>query len=328
MKYRIEIPRRAALLLALVTFTTGAAHAQPWPDKPIKLLAPSTPGGPPDVYARALADHLSKALGQPVVVENVPAAGGMIAAQQIQRAPADGYTLLVNTAGMMTITPNANTLAKYRGGDFVQICQGVEAGLVLAAHPSIGAKNYNELANWIRGQKTAPTYSSYSAGSPAHFLGYQLAEALKVDMTHVPYKSSPQQITDMIGGVAPLGFVQIGTAGPHIKAGKLVAFATTGEQRSAHLPEVPTVKEVGLPQLATTVWFGLSGPKNLSPAIVRRLTEVHEQLTASAEFKSRMATAGLEASPGVCGDKFLAKMNAETDRWGRVVKATGFVATN
>ena len=318
----------AVLVLTGFALATSGAHAQGWPDRAIKLLAPSAPGAAPDLYARALGDHLSKVLGQPVVVENVPAAGGLIAAQQILRAAPDGYTLLVNTAGMMTITPNANPVAKYRGGDFTQICQGVEAGLVLASHPSTGAKNYGALADWIRAQNPAPTYSSYSAGSPAHFLGYQLSEALKVDMTHVPYKSSPQQVTDMIAGVAPLGFALISTAGPQIKAGKLVPFATTGNGRSPQLPDVPTVAEIGLPQLTTTVWFGLSAPKDMPPAIVRRLTEAHEQLTASPEFKSRMAAGGLDTTPALCGDVFLKKMIAETDRWARIVKATGFVATN
>lgn len=318
---------RTTLLIGLLA-TTPWAQAQSWPEKPIKLLAPSTPGGPPDVYARALADNLAKALGQAVIVENMPAAGGMIAAQSILRAPNDGYTLMVNTAGMMTITPTANPKANYRGTDFTQICQGVEAALVLASHPSLGTKSFKDLSQWIKAQKTPPTYSSYSPGSPAHFLGYQLSDALKVDMTHVPYKSSPQQITDMIGGVAPLGFVQIATASPHIKAGKLVAYATTSEHRDPQLPDLPTVTEVGLPQLTTTVWFGLSGPKNLPTAIAKRLTEAHQKMTASPEFRTRMANAGLSTSQDICGEKFTAKMSQETERWTRVVKVTGFVADN
>lgn len=317
--------RRSALLLIGVLAAATAAQAQGWPERAVKLLAPSAPGGPPDIYARALADQLSRTLGQPVVVENVPAGGGLIAAQQLQRAK-DGHTLLVNTAGMMTITPNANPLAKYRAGDFTQICQGVEASLVLAASPQIGAKTYGDLVSWARAQKPPPTYSSYSLGSPAHFLGYQWSEALQVDMTHVPYRSSPQQVTDMLGGVAPLGFVLVSTASPHIQAGKLVAYAVTGGQRSPQLPNVPTVAEVGLPQLTTTVWFGLTAPKDTPPAVVRRLTEAHEQLTAMPEFKARMAAGGLETSHGICGDSFVAKMNQETERWARIIKATGFVA--
>lgn len=316
---------RAALfaLMAMATF----AHAQAWPEKAIKLITPSAAGGPPDVYARALADHLTKALGQPVIVEPAPAAGGMIGAQQILRAQPDGYTLLVNTAGMMTITPNVNRRAQYKGSDFAQICQGVEAALVLAANPQLGPKNFTQLSQWVKSQKVAPTYSSYSAGSPAHFLGHQLSEALKVDMMHVPYKSSPQQVTDMLGGVAPLGFVSIGTAAPHIAAGKLVAYATTGSKRSPQLPDVPTVGEAGFPQLASTVWFGLSGPKNLPRAVVQRLTAAHEQIMASPEFQARISAAGMTVTPGICGDAFLKKINEETERWDRVVKATGFVAT-
>jgi tripartite-type tricarboxylate transporter receptor subunit TctC len=319
-------PFRRLALLGLLPLCLSAAHAQAWPDKAIKLLAPSTAGGPPDVYARALADHLSKTLGQAVVVENVPAVGGMIAAQQILRAPADGYTLLVNTAGMMTITPSANPKARYQGADFTQICQGVEAALVLAANPQLGPKTYPQLVQWLKAEKNPPTYSSYSPGSPAHFLGYQLSEALKVEMTHIPYKSSPQQITDMIGNVTPLGFVQIATASPHIKAGKLIAFATTGTQRSPQLPDVPTVGEIGLPQLATTVWFGLSAPKGVPAPIIQRLTEAHQQFAASQEAQARMVTAGLTLTPGICGDRFLKTMETESVRWGRVIKASGFVA--
>ena len=323
-----KLLKNAVLLGGLCLATAPWCLAQTWPEKPVRVMAPSNAGGPPDLYARALADHFAKALGQPFVVETAPAAGGMIAAQAVLRAPADGYTLLVNTAGMMTITPNANPKANYKGDDFTLICQGVETALVLASHPSITAKNYAELATWIKGQKVPPTYSSYSPGSPAHFLGYQLGEALKVDMTHVPYKSSPSQVTDMVGGTAPLGFVQIATAAPHVKAGKLTAYATTGAQRSPQIPDVPTLAELGLPQLTTAVWFGFSGPKNLPAPVVKRLIDAHQQMVISSEFKTRMATAGLNPTPDVCGDKFLAKINQETARWGRVVKATGFSSDN
>lgn len=312
--------------LTMLGLSAAITQAQAWPEKPIKLLAPSTAGGPPDVYARALADHMARALGQPVIVENIPAGGGMIAAQQIMRAPADGYTLLVNTAGMMTITPNANPRAQYKVSDFAQICQGVDAALVLATNQQLGPKDYRQLTQWLKAQKTPPTYSSYSPGSPAHFLGYQLSESLDIDMTHIPYKSSPPQITDMIGGAAPLGFGQIATTVPHIKAGKLIAHATTGDKRSPLLPDVPTVSEVGLPQLTTSVWFGLSAPKGTPAAIVQRLTTTHQQMLASQDFKVRMAASGLNPTPHVCGTSFQEKMNRETDRWARIVKATGFSA--
>ncbi|MBN9428279.1 MAG: tripartite tricarboxylate transporter substrate binding protein [Burkholderiales bacterium] len=325
MTFRLPVPVRLAFTMVVIC-TACSGYAQSWPERPIKLLAPSAAGGPPDAYARALAEQLAKEFSQPVVVENVPAAGGMIAAQSILRAPADGYTLLVNTAGMMTITPNANPKAQYKAADFVNICQGVEAGLVLATNSSIKAANFAELTRWIHAEKTPSTYSSYSPGSPAHFLGYQLGELLKVEMTHIPYKSSPQQISDMIGGIAPLGFVQIATAAPHIQSGKLRAYATTGSQRSAQLPNVPTVAEVGMQQLETTVWFGLSAPKNVPPGIVRRLTDAHQKVVASAEFAARMATSSLNPTPNVCGNAFTKKMEDEAVRWARIVKATGFVA--
>jgi len=321
-----RIPRRAALLGLVALAAATTAQAQEWPTKPIKLLAPSAAGGPPDAYARALADHLSKSLGQAIVVENVPAAGGMIAAQQMLRAPADGYTLMVNTAGMLTITPNANPRAQYKSSDFTQICQGVDAALVLTGNSQLGPKNFAQLTQYLKSQKTPPTYSSYSPGSPAHFLGWQLAEALKIEMTHVPYRSTPQQLTDLLSGVAPLGFVQISNAAPHFKTGKIVAYAITSEKRSPQLPDVPTVAEVGLPQLTSTVWFGLSAPKNLPAPIVQRLTAAHQQALASPEFKTRMEAAGLSVAANLCGEAYQKKIDQETERWGRVVKATGFVA--
>ncbi len=329
MKSSIAFTRQATLLLgALATATLATtANAQDWPERTITLLAPSAAGAPPDVYARALSEHLASTLGQAVVVENVPAGGGLISAQQLQRAD-DGHTLLVNTAGMMTITPNANPLAEYTAEDFAQICQGVEASLVLASHPQIEASNYEELAEWIRSQTEPPSYSSYSAGSPAHFLGYQLSEALDVEMTHVPYRSSPQQVNDMLGGIAPLGFVLVSTAGPHIEAGKITPYAVTAGQRVTQLPDVPTVAEVGLPDLTTTVWFGLSAPKDTPPEVIQKLTQAHQQLTSSSEFKTRMATAGLQPSLNICGEDFLTKINDETKRWAEIVEATGFVAGN
>lgn len=247
MKLKTTPMACTALIGAVMCIASFSASAQSWPQRSIKLIAPSTAGGPPDTYARAVAEHLSKELGQPVVVENMPATGGMVAAQQIMKSTPDGYTLLVNTAGMMTITPQANPLAKYTPNDFTQICQGVEAALVLSSNSSLGLKDMAQLTKWIKSQKPAPTYSSYSPGSPAHFLGYQLGEELKVDMTHVPYKSSPQQITDMIGNISPLGFVQISTAVPHIKSGKLTPYATTGEKRSPSCPMCPQSKRWGCP---------------------------------------------------------------------------------
>jgi len=309
-------------------FISAFSNADTWPSKPVKLIAPSTPGGPPDVYARALADSFTKALGQPFIVENMPAAGGMIAAQSILKIPSDGYVLLVNTAGMMTIAPSANANAKYSPTDFTQICQGVSASLVLAVHPSLNVKNFSELTKWLKDQKVRPTYSSYSMGSPAHLLGFELGELLGVDMIHVPYKSTPQQLSDMLSGVAPLGFVQISTATPSIMAGKIIPLATTSQVRSADFPNVPTVSEIGYPQLLTTVWFGLSAAKNLSPSITKRLTDLHQQVTNSKEFELRMVNSGLLPNKDICGDAFTNKMQKELVQWSKVIKAAGFVADN
>jgi len=200
--------------------------------------------------------------------------------------------------------------------------------LVLAAHPSLGIKNFSELTKWLKNQKVQPTNSTYSMGSPAHLLGFKMSELLGVDMVHVPYKSTTHQLTDMVAGVAPLGFVQLATASPNVKAGKLIALAVTSESRSADLPQVPTLSELGYPQMQTTVWFGLSGSKNLSPVIVKRLIELHQQMSVSPEFEARMSNAGLVVTKNICGDVFTKKIMSETESWAKVIKAAGFVADN
>jgi tripartite-type tricarboxylate transporter receptor subunit TctC len=312
--------------LFMLCLTGLPSQAQAWPERPLKIITPSTPGGPPDVYARTLAEMLALELGQAVVVENSPVLGGMLAAQTMLRTPQDVHTLLVSTAGMMTIAPSAHPQSRYTSADFTPICQGVETGLVLVGNPSLGAHNFQELAHWLRTQTTLPSYSSYFPGSPAHFLGYQLGSALQVKMTHVPYRSSPAQIIDMLSGIAPLGFAQVATALPHVRAGKLVAFAVTSERRSPDFPDVPTVAEVGLRQLQTAVWFGLSAPRDLPEPIAQRLIAAHQKIVATADFRQRMATAGLAPSATVCGPAFAQKMKEESARWAQIVKATGFVA--
>ncbi|MDA7414917.1 tripartite tricarboxylate transporter substrate binding protein [Xenophilus arseniciresistens] len=324
-----RLPRRLAIAfgaLAACALLGQQAQAQDWPSKSIKLVAPSAPGGPPDAYARAIADLMGKELGQAIVVENSQAVGGMVAAQALTRAEPDGYSLLVGTTGMLTITPHANSKARYTLNDFTPLCEGVGAGLVLASHPSVGKGDFGQLKQWIAAQNPPPTYSSFSPGSPAHFLGHQFSEALKVPMTHVPYRSSPPQVTDMLAGVAPMGFVQIATAAPHIKAGKLSAYATTAPERTVELPNVPTVAELGLPQLQTTVWFGLIGPKGLPPAVAERLIAAHRKALASPEFRTRMVASGLTPSGDRCGAAFKTVMEQDSKRWAGVVKATGFQA--
>lgn len=319
-------PLQSRILLAGLALAacTLPVQAQDWPVKPIKLVSPSTSGGPPDMYARALADVMSRELGQPMVVENAPAVGGMVGAQTVKRADPDGYTLFIGTAGALTITPNVNRRANYTAADFTPICQGVEVGLTLVGHPGLGIKDYKGLQTWIKAQNPPPSYSSFGPGSPPHFLGFQLGDALGVNMVHVPYRSTPLQLQDMLGGVTPLGFVQTSNATPQIQAGKLTAYAVTSPQRVPELPDVPTVKEVGLPELETTVWFGLTGPKGLPPAVSERLIAAHRKVLASPEFRTRMGAAGLTPSADTCGPAFARKMEADTARWAKVVKDSGF----
>lgn len=320
------ISRREALIAMGIMAVAGPLMAaQPWPEKPVTLIVPTVAGGAPDTYARALAERLSRLTGGTFIVDNKPAAAGNLAAETVVRAAADGYTLLVGTQGLNTINPATFTQLRWKPENFTPLVKGVEAPLVLVAHPSVPARDFAELVTWLQAQRGKVGYASYSAGTPSHFLGYMLNERLKADMLHVPYKGSSPQVNDILGGQVQLGFTQLATAEPHIRAGKLKAFAVTSAKRVKSLVQVPTMAELGHPDLTSTVWFGLfvlaATPKPVQDLILQTAIRAH----ADAGLRSRLEGMGFEM-PDESGAVFAKAIVAESARWAGVVKATGFKA--
>lgn len=321
---------RRALLLGGLAWAAGfapGAMAQAWPSKPVTLLVGVPPGGALDPFARALGDQLAKVTGGTFVVENRAGANGNLSAEAALRAPADGHTLWIGTQSMMAINPFAYAQLRWKPSDFTPILKGVEAPLVLVTHPSVPAKTFPDLVKWIQDPANKAAYASFSPGTPSHFLGFQLNERLKATMTHIPYKGSAPQVTDILGGQVPLGFTQLASAVPHAKEGKLNVIAVTSPERSRYFPQVPTLAELGHKDLGTTIWFGLFAPAAVPPAVVETIRAAAQKAHADLGYRSRLEALNFDV-PNESVAEFERTIAADSARWAGLVKATGFKAAN
>ncbi|GAA5232900.1 Bug family tripartite tricarboxylate transporter substrate binding protein [Verticiella sediminum] len=313
---RIVLGALCALALA------PAAHAAEFASQPVRLVVGTAAGGAVDTYARVVAEALSREIGQTVLVENKSGANGNIAAQYVIQQPADGNTLWIGTQAMVEINPVAFKQMPWKAEDFVPIIKGVEAPLVLATHPSVPARSLQELIGWARAHP-GTGYASFSPGTPSQFLGYQLSESNQLDMVHVPYRGSAPQVADMVGGHALVGFTQIQTSLPLIQDGKLNAIATTSAQRSRFLPDTPTLDELGMPELQTTVWFGVMAPARIPADTRERLEQALVAVHRDPVVIKRLEDTGYDVS-GQTGEPFAQAVADSRQRWAGLVKATGF----
>src|SRR5215470_14516061 len=205
----------------------------------IRIIIGTVPGGAIDPYARMIAENMSRTLGQPIIVESKPGASGTLAAEYVANAPADGTILWLGTQAFTEINPNAFRNARWSIDQFRPIICGVEAPLVFIVHPSVPANTFGEFVTWAKANRGKLSYSSYQAGTPSHFLGFQINEKFDLDLTHVPYGGSGLQVTGLLGGHSLFGFAQVNSSLPHVRSGKLKALATTGPTRDRSMPEVP-----------------------------------------------------------------------------------------
>ena len=315
------------LALAALVLWTGCASAQSWPAKPLTLIAGTPPAGAIDAYARTIAEHMSATFGQQVLVEYKPGANGNISAETVLRAPADGYTIWIGTQSMTEINPSTFSELRWKFDDFAGVIKGVEAPLVLVAHPSVTARKLADLGPWVKANPGKASYASFSPGTPSHFLGHQLAERLGVPMTHVPYKGSGPQMQDMVGGHVLLGFTQIQSAVPLLKSGKLFALATTGKARWRQLPEVPTLDELGYTELGATIWFGLFVRRGTPEPVLRTIVDAAGKAHGDPSVRAKLEGMGFDV-PAQVDPEFSNGIRAAQARWARIVKATGFKASN
>jgi tripartite-type tricarboxylate transporter receptor subunit TctC len=320
------LKRRAALTLgaaAAVLFSAGSVMAQAdYPNKPIKVIVPFSPGGAVDGPMRAIAEQLGKRLKQQVTVENRPGAGSTIGSAEVAKAPADGYTLLLASQTNAISVSLYPKLAFNPVDDFVGISLlGREPG-VLVVHPSVPVNSVAELRAYVKARPGQINYSSSGNGSGQHLFMAMFASMADIKPVHVPYKGSAQATTDLLGGTVQMSIPGTQAMVKHVKAGKLKALATTGVTRSPSLPDVPTLAESGLSGFSAYVWMGLLAPKGTPQPIIDRLNRELKAVLATPEVSGFMNEAGIEMV-GSSPAEMDAYFREERNRWARIVKETG-----
>jgi tripartite-type tricarboxylate transporter receptor subunit TctC len=300
----------------------GLALGQPYPSKPIRFIVPFPPGGSSDLIARAIAPRMSEKLGQPVVVENRPGAGGMIGVEAAAKAAPDGYTIALAAAGALSSNMHLYPTMPYQPEkDLAPISMLAMIPFFLVAHPS-QASSLRELIETARARPGALSYGHGGQGSTMHLAGELLNMMAKVRVQAVPYKGSGPVSADVLGGQVPLGVVDVPSAIANVKAGKLRALAVTSKRRISAAPEVPTFEEAGLPGYEAVGWFGTVAPAATPPEIIRRLNAEIRNALSAPEVKERALAAGAEPfsnSP----QEFAAFIREEAKKWAEVIKAAG-----
>jgi tripartite-type tricarboxylate transporter receptor subunit TctC len=309
--------RSAWVLLAVFLGAAGAAHAQGWPAKPVRMVVAFAPGGSTDIAVRALAERMTPALGQPVVVENRAGAGGNVAAEYVLKQPADGYTVLA-TADSLASNPHLYKLSFDPRKDFMPVMQLTRQPVVLGAHPSLGAGTLAELIALAKA-KPGLAYATSGSGSIQHMAGEWFAKLAGVTLTHVPYKGGGQAITDLLGGQVPLGSLGNTPLLPHYRAGKLKILAQTTRARSASLPEVPTYAEAGLKDLVLEQWLGLFVLAGTPAEAVTRLNAEANRGLTDAAVRERYAQNGLEPVGGSV-EQFARQYRDDYEKYARLIR--------
>jgi len=303
--------------------TIAGALAQTASSPPIRVLVPVAAGSAVDPYARMVSEHMAKRLGRIIIVEHRPGGNGNLAYQYTAGEPANGNLIQVATQSSTEINPSAFSNPRWSLNDFIPLVRGVTAPLVLVANPTVPAKTLPELVAWIKKNPGKLSYSSFTAGTPSHFLGFQLNERFGLDLAHVPSRNSGAQATDLIAGHVLFGFGQVQTTLPHVEAGKLNAIAITSPVRSRHLPNVPTFAELGHPEFTAHIWFGLMLRAGTPPETVSNLLNAAKAAHADPAVRAPLEAQGYDVS-GETGPTFAADIRAQTERWARLVKAAGF----
>lgn len=285
------------LTLALIFAAATGASAQTYPDKPVHIVVPFTAGSATDVVARAVAQQLSKAMGQPFVVENKPGAGGSIGAAQVAKASPDGYMLLVHSSGH-TVNPSIFPNLTYdTAKDLTGVSLLAQQPNILVAAPSRGWKTVADLVKAARAEPGKVTFASAGTGSGTHMNAEKFKLRAGIDALHIPYRGTPEALTDTINGRVDYFFAPVIAGLAMVRDGRLTALAVGSEKRSSVLPDVPTTQEAGIAGSAYNFWVGMLAPAGTPPALVSRLNAEVRTALASPEIKERLGALGADASP-------------------------------
>ncbi|CAN5476429.1 tripartite tricarboxylate transporter substrate binding protein [soil metagenome] len=297
------------------------AQAQPYPNKPIRLVVPFGAGGPSDALARAVGQSLTASMGQMVLVDNKPGANTIIGADTVAKSPPDGYTLLLATDATYSINPLVYSKLPYNPQkDLIPLVAVAHLPEYLMIGSQVPAKTLPEFIAYAKANPGKVTYGSFGIGSNAHLAGEAFKAATGIDMVHVPYKGAAEVIPAIVSGQIDAVFTSPNQALPFIKEGKMRALGTSAPQRMAQLPDVPTYIEQGIKGLDVNVWFGFFAPANTPPQIVQQLSEQIDKVVSSAEFRDRHLTP-FALVPAPAGQAYFEKiLKADVDRYARYVK--------
>lgn len=320
--------KRVALTLAVATSVLavpiGTSQAQPFPSKPMRIVIPFGPGGGNDIVARLLATKMSEGFGQPVIVDNKPGAQGAIAAEFVVKSPADGHVMLMGPSGVMTANPAIHTKLPYSTmRDFVPVTMIGSFPLILVVNASLPVKSIAELVEFAR---TRPDKINYGSTTALFQLTSELFnQKTSSKFQHIPYKSSGDAVNALLGGEITIFFSDPPPATGHIKSGRLRALGVTASTRHPSWPDVPTMAEAGVADMAIPVWMGLFLPAGSPPAVATRLREEIVRILAQADMRERMAGLGVDPS-GMPGEQFGRIVAADIERWTAVAKSANIKA--
>jgi len=310
-------------ILATVVCTgvcVGGAAAQTWPVRPVRVVVPYAPGGGADIVARAIAQKLTDQTGGAFVIDNRPGAGGIVGAELVARAAADGYTLLMASTEFGT-NPAVHSKLPYDPiKDFTHISQLGLVQFLLASHPAVPVKNVRELLVLAKARPGLLTYGSTTFGGGPHLAGELVQSMTGIRWTHVPFKGAAPASVALISGEIDFMFAATGGLIGHVRNGRLRAIAVTGPRRFGELPDIPTVAESGIPGYSATGWYGLHAPAGLPAELTRRLNAESGRAFSDPDTKARLAQNGVETMTG-SPEEFVAFLRTEIARWTKVIKA-------
>ena len=282
-KQLIQHTRRA---ISIATVSLLASSAWAWTDKPVRLLVPAPAGGTMDVIARLVGDQLAADIGQPVVIDNKPGAGGAIAVQALRAAPADGQTLMVTASNVLTEIPHVMKTSFDPLKDIKPVAVVARAGMVLVGNPSLPAKDVKSLVSYVKANPGKLSFASYSAGTSSHYAGMIFNQKAGLDLQHIPFPGSPPALTQLMGGHIALMFDGIVTSKQMISGGKLVAYGVASSKRSPQLPDVPTMAEQGYPDINFSNWLGIVASSSMPNDLVDKIHAAIEKVAAYPKVRA------------------------------------------
>jgi tripartite-type tricarboxylate transporter receptor subunit TctC len=315
--------RSIAAVLGCTLLASAPALAQDWPTRPVRVIVPFGAGGTGDALARVVAEGLSASLKQQFVVENRTGAGGMIGTQAMVSSAPDGYTLGITNVSTLSLIPVLNPKQSYHPlNDFSHIAFVAGAPVSLAVYPKTGIKTLKDFIAYAGKSGKPLTFASSGLGSDGHLIGEAIAAATKIKVEHVPYKSTGQALTDVVGGHVTFSTFTLSSSSSFIRAGTITGVAVTSPERMPDYPDLPTFKELGYPELVSSTWFSISGPAKLPAAIVTRLNREIAAVMAKPEVQARMRRDGL-LTQTMNPEEFTKFVAAESARWTPLIQRAG-----